>query len=77
MNHELAKQINDRIIDFILASPLNIDIIPDDIEREMYEKILDVIVEEIINDSSCFDTLKSWICFCKKNKEKNKEKKEN
>ena len=46
-NESLAKEINTKIIDYILASPINIDMIPDDIERKMHETILNVILFEL------------------------------
>lgn len=44
---EITDLINKKIIDFIIESPLNVDFIPDDIEREMYNRILTVIEENM------------------------------
>ena len=65
---DLSEKIKDRIIDYILKSPLNVDFIPDDIEREMYENIFDVIEETIHNDATgrCCNSICDW--FKKKSK---------
>ncbi len=71
MSNDLAQSINKSIIDVIMNSPLNIAFIPDDIEREMYEKILETIEMEIENNkpaieksmSSCFEKI---FCCCRK-----------
>lgn len=42
-NGKIASEINAKIIDIILASPLNIQFIPDDVERAMYMEILTAV----------------------------------
>lgn len=44
---ELAKTIHEKIVNYILASPLNITFIPDDIERKMYECVVNTISRNI------------------------------
>jgi hypothetical protein len=39
----ISDTIKNNIIDYILASPLNVDMITDDIEREIYDSILETI----------------------------------
>ena len=39
----ISETIKYRIIEYILASPLNINSIPDDVEREIYNQVLDVL----------------------------------
>lgn len=49
----LSEQIKNKIIDTILANEeLNMDSIPDHIERQMYEAILDILEKEIV-DKKC------------------------
>ena len=65
---DLSKRIKDEIITLILDSPLNIPSIPDDLEREMYSAILDVVQKEIYLHTK---TIKCshwfrWICGCGK-----------
>ena len=45
---ELSNHLKQNIIDKILKSDLNIDIIPDIIERELYELILDALEKKIV-----------------------------
>jgi len=52
-----AYKINKAIIDLIINSPLNIQSIPDDIEIEMYTKILEIIEE----NPNCMDKLLKYI----------------
>ena len=49
-NKQLVEIINNEIIDAILKSSLNIKCIPDDLEKEIYERILKVIEEEIADE---------------------------
>lgn len=73
-NHELSHIINEQIIDHILNSPLNISTIPDDIEREMYHKILYIIEENLTSAntqaqlSSCCFVFMNYIKDCFKRK---------
>lgn len=48
---DLADEIKQRIIDVILASPLNIQAIDDVTERELYTTILDVVEEYVVHPS--------------------------
>lgn len=80
-NETLAKDINTKIIDYILASPINIEFIPDDIERQMYETILNAVLFEYNrrdDSKGCFQQTKKFLkklgkcctgccgCYCKK-----------
>ena len=59
-NEQLANEIHIKIIDYILSSSLNISFIPDDIEREMYENIF-----EIVSLSLQTEKCKNWLkCGC-------------
>lgn len=49
----LAQTLHARLIDVILASPLNIPSIPDDVEHEMYESILQALHESLSRESCC------------------------
>lgn len=42
----LSQNLHKAIIDTILASPLNIESIPDEVERQLYEQILLVLEEQ-------------------------------
>jgi hypothetical protein len=54
MKHSaLTEQIKRSVIDVILASPLNVQSIPDDIERQIYEEIFNII-DTTMNAQSCF-----------------------
>jgi hypothetical protein len=45
-NHEtISTEIRDKIIDYILNSKLNITLIPDKIEREIYDCIFDIVLK--------------------------------
>lgn len=50
---DITYILQQRIIDIILDSPLNIQSIPDDVERKMYEAIFDAIDEVIVNENVC------------------------
>jgi hypothetical protein len=63
-NDQLAKSINTQIIDFILQSPLNVEFIPDEIERQMYEQILTIVEKEIIDNESKLVSLWDWLFSC-------------
>jgi hypothetical protein len=67
-NDSLAQSINKAIIDIIMNSPLNIPMLPDDIEREMYEKILETIEQQLENNKTCIEKcmLKVFSCCHKK-----------
>ena len=65
-NDKLAEQIHTKIIDYILASPMNIELIPDDIERQMYETILDVISFELGRSDDPNGCVRQSGKFCKK-----------
>lgn len=59
-DEKVANEIHKKIIDYILSSSLNISFIPDDIEREMYENIFEIV-------SLAYDTktCKNWLkCGC-------------
>ena len=72
-NKELSEIIGEQIINFIIESPLNINAIPDDVERKMYEKIFNVIEESLTNDETvnfyrgCWERCKKRLfdCFAK------------
>jgi hypothetical protein len=49
----ISEKIKNRIIDLILNSKLNIESIPDDLERQMYESILDVIEDQVVGCKCC------------------------
>jgi len=59
MSDTLTAKIHTEIINLILQSPLNIDIIPDELERQMYEKIFEIvengISKEIENNGGLSD----------------------
>jgi len=67
------EELTTHIIDVILKSPLNIKALPDDIEREMYEKILNLIILEL-DTEECMSGIKRmfkklWRCIsCKKSR---------
>lgn len=61
-SEELAAQIEKSVIDVILKSPLNIDTMPDDVEREMYENIFQTVEEFRLKHQNRFYR---FIC-CKK-----------
>jgi hypothetical protein len=73
-NIEIAEQIKTRIVDFIIASPLNVSFIPDDIEREMYNEILSAVEfyvvqptfreRVILSFKSCFSWFKHKVVSC-------------
>lgn len=44
---DLSERIKQEIIDYIIESPLAIQSIPDDIEREMYKRVFDCIDREL------------------------------
>lgn len=46
---ELSDILKKEIIEFIIASSLNIDSVPDEIEREMYDKIFTVLENILLN----------------------------
>ena len=68
---QLSEDIKTKIIDYILESPLNIQVIPDDIERELYANIFNII-DEVIEDAqeNCIPNIlkkvKSKLSCCKK-----------
>jgi len=62
-NNKIAQELNTRIIDFILASPLNIASIPDDIERAMYMQIL-VVIETHMRQPSFLEHTASTLNSC-------------
>lgn len=66
--NEQTKLIHKKIVDIILASPLNIDSIPDDVEREMYESILDVLDQTQIIDKGCSLCWSKCFKCCYRNK---------
>lgn len=49
----LSEELKKRIINYLIESPLNVDAIPDDIERQIYANILDV-VDEVVEDVRYF-----------------------
>lgn len=49
----LSEELKKRIINYLIESPLNVDAIPDDIERELYANILNV-VDEVVEDVQDF-----------------------
>lgn len=55
---DLARRLTEEIIDVILASPLNVDVIPDDVERDLYVQLFCTLREQ--QWSSCFRG-----CWCK------------
>lgn len=60
VHQELSNRIKDRIITMILESPLNVDFIPDDIERELYHNILSA-VEEVLEKPSFWQNVKTFL----------------
>lgn len=66
----LSKTIHEQIINYILESPLNIDIIPDNIEREMYERIFHIVQDVITSDTfwqrckKCLISIKNGCVSC-------------
>ena len=71
MSEEKVNALHTKIIDIILQSPLNIESIPDDIERAIYEQILEALQSEVGKSCArtCWCWLKSCVC-CKKRKNK-------
>ncbi len=53
---QLALDLKNSIIDVILASPLNIQVIDDQTERILYMNILDII-EQYVIQPSCWERL--------------------
>ena len=68
MSKDLSERIKKEIIEYIIASPLNIESIPDDIEREMYNRIFDCINEEFTSKQfkARVKALASRLCQCSK-----------
>lgn len=71
-NVKLANKLHKTIIDIILASPLNIPMLPDDIEREMYERIF-LVIDEHVNPT-CWNGMykkiqELWEDMCRRIKE--------
>lgn len=59
MKDKEINQLHNLIIDTILNSELNIDSIPDDLEKELYGVLLKVLQEKILlNPKCCFSFLK-------------------
>jgi hypothetical protein len=58
-NHVLADRIKQELISVILASPLNISFIPDDLERQMYDAIFTAI-EDVIVEPSTWQKIKGF-----------------
>lgn len=52
--------LHSKIIDIILNSSLNIQAIPDDVERELYYSIFTVL-EEATRKSNCFKRLYNYL----------------
>ena len=50
-HQQLAQDLKNSIIDVILASPLNIQVIDDQTERDLYLNILNVIEQYILQPS--------------------------
>lgn len=65
-NEQLSENLEKIVIDIILHSPLNISVIPDEIERELYENIFNAIEEytQEIDSRRCFSKIKK--CFTRK-----------
>jgi hypothetical protein len=63
---DLTDRINKAIIDAILQSPLNVDFIPDDIERQMYERIFEVVEEFVLprRTMSVLECIWNQLCSC-------------
>ena len=68
MSKDLSERIKNEIVDYIIASPLNIQSIPDDIEREMYNRIFDCINSEFSSKTfvSRLKRILSSACLCSK-----------
>lgn len=58
MSETEVLELRDRIIELILDSPLNIDDIPDDVEREMYE----ILFESLHKNRGCLTRLCELCC---------------
>lgn len=61
--HVLADRIKDQLITLILSSPLNISVIPDDLERQIYESIFSTI-EDVLIEPSTWQKIKANLCCC-------------
>lgn len=59
----LSTLLKQRIIDAILKSELNMEDVPDDLERKLYENILDVLELELQN-GNCNSLCQKIFC-CK------------
>jgi len=59
-NEKICVVIHSKIVDIILNSRMNIERIPDDIEREMYMNILSVL-EDTLPKTSCCIKFKKFI----------------
>ena len=71
-NENIAYHLNQEIITAILNSKLNIPFISDDVEREMYNKILSTL-EMYLTQRTVYEKIWSFvksICPCKRVKEK-------
>lgn len=75
--HADAERFHKILIDILLKSPLNISVIPDDLEREMYELMFEAVEHVVIDTdySECVASTKSCFksCFggcCRKKREK-------
>lgn len=63
MQEKEVNQLHAKIIDLILNSELNIELIPDELERKLYESLLEVLQKELVDKrSTCLFNL------CKKKK---------
>lgn len=58
--HVRAERIKNRIIDVILASPLNVPFIPDDVERDIYMTLLTEL-EPIVTDRTFWNKVLQFI----------------
>jgi hypothetical protein len=65
----LSEEIKKKVIDIIINSDLNIQSIPDDVEREMYNTIFDVLEITLQNSNPCsqfIQAITNWCCKKKK-----------
>ena len=49
----LSAMIKERIIDSILKSELNMESVPDDLERKLYENIFDILEDQVTKTTCC------------------------
>jgi hypothetical protein len=60
-NEKLSRRLHKEIIDRILNSSLNLEMVPDDLEREIYERIFTTIEDTLYRENifcTCWNYVK-------------------